>query len=188
MEYADKLPESVVVPLTHEPGAGVPLGEDGATQASQPRGRPARVAKKRERLIPSDCVLNVTEPRLRDIERELRHLDLESYPNAISVLLRVFLELSADWYIADTGLGVTEEARLGAKLKAVADDLVQRQKLTRRQAKPVRRAAQKNTFLGPSVTQMHEWIHNQHMFPGPSDLRSEWDGLQPWFVAVWSAR
>ncbi|MYA19724.1 MAG: hypothetical protein F4Z25_05555 [Chloroflexi bacterium] len=187
-DYADKLPEKVVVQLTKEPGAGVPLGEGGGTQTSQPRRRRKQVARNRERLIPSDCVLNVTEPRLRDIELELRHLKLESHPNAVSVLLRVFLELSVDWYISDAGLGISEKARLGAKLKAVADDLVRRKKLTRKQAQPARRAAQKNTFLGPSVTQMNEWIHNQHMFPGPSDLRSEWDGLQPCFVAVWSAR
>ena len=186
-DYADKLPESILVPLTREPGTGVPLGEGRGPRTASPRGRPARAARIRDRLIPRDCVLSVVDPRLRGIERELRHLSLDSHPNAISVLMRVFLELTADSYIAETGLTVPESARLGAKLKAVVDDLVRRRKLTTKQATPVRRAAQKNTFLGPSVTQMHEWIHNQYMFPGPADLRSEWDGLQPWFEAVWSA-
>ena len=185
-KYADDLPASVVVRRTRETGSGVPLGQGGGEPAPKPNRR--RTDSKRNRLIPTDCVLSVSEPRLRDIERELRHLSLESHPNAVSVLLRVFLELSADWHISDAGLGVTEQAKLGTKLIAVADDLVRRRKLTGQQAKPVRRAAQKDTFLGPSVTQMHEWIHNQHMFPGPSDLRSEWDGLQPWFVAVWSTQ
>ena len=186
--YADELPDSVVVPLTREPGAGMPLGEDDEASISKPSRRQKKIAQKREYLIPADCVLNVKDPRLLDIERELRHLRLASCPNAISVLLRVFLELSVDWYIEDRGLSVPDNSRLGGKLKEVADDLVRHRKLTRKQATPVRRAAQKNTFLGPSVTQMNEWIHNQHMFPGPSDLRSEWDGLQPWFAAVWSTQ
>ena len=162
------------------------LRGDGIPAATKPGRAQARIAQKRDRLIPSDCVLSVKEPRIRDIERELRRLGLESYPNAISVLLRVFLELSVDWYISGNGLGVSEQAALGTKLKATADDLVQRQKLTQIQAAPVRRAAQRNTFLGPSVTQMNLWVHNQHMFPGPSDLRAEWDGLQDWFLAVWA--
>lgn len=190
-KYAHDLPNSVAVQITREAGEGVPLGErpdaeekEGEKDEGAPR--PART-RKRDRLIPRDCMLNVTDTRLRDIERELRQLSLESNPNAVSVLMRVFLELSADWYIGAQSLSVAEDARLGTKITAVAENLTQRRKLTRQQAKPARRAAQKNTFLGPSVTQMHEWIHNQHMFPGPSDLRSEWDGLQPWFVAVWSA-
>lgn len=186
-KYADDLPNSVVVRLTRALGSGVPLGESQGSGDGKPKQRRARASRKRDRLIPTDCTLNVADPRLRDIERELRHLSLESHPNAVSVLLRVFLELSADWYIDAQGLAVQESASLGAKLKEVVDHLVQRRKLTAKQAKPARRAAQRDTFLGPSVTQMHQWIHNQYMFPGPSDLRSEWDGLQPWFMAVWSA-
>ena len=189
-KYAHSLPHSVVVQITREAGTGVKLGERRGPAGKKDekdagRGRP-RSTRKRDRLIPRDCVLNVTDPRLRDIERELRTLSLESSPNAVSVLMRVFLELSADWYIGAQGLSVPESAKLAAKLKAVVDDLVQRRKLNAKQAKPARRAAPKDTFLGPSITQMHQWIHNQHMFPGPSDLRAEWDGLQPWFTAVWS--
>ena len=188
-KYADELPESVVVSLTRELGAGVPLGEDGGTSVSKQGNRQKQVSQKRERLIPTDCTLNVTDLRLQEIERELRHLDLEKYPNAISVLMRVFLELSADWYadwyIENSKLQLPAQAKLGSKLTKVTDDLVCRKKLTKKQFTAARRAAQKGTFLGPSITQMHEWIHNQHMFPSPADLRSEWNGLQPWFVAVW---
>ena len=129
--------------------------------------------------MPNDCVLNVTDPRLREIERELRRLSLESYPNAVSVLFRVFLELSADSYIERVGLSVSLDARLRQKLLDVTKDLVSRKKLTAQQAKPVRRSAQRDSYLAPSITVMHEYVHNQHMFPSPSDIRADWNNLQP---------
>ena len=186
-EYANKLPQDLVAPQVHQPGHGVPLGGEPPpvtnSTGSKDRTTPS---KPRDRLIPTDCVLNVTDPRLRDIERELRRLSLESYPNAVSVLLRVFLELGADSYIERVGLPISVDTRLGQKLLDVTKDLVGRKKLTAQQAKPVRRSAQKDSYLAPSVTVMHQYIHNQHMFPSPSDMRADWNNLQPWFTAIWS--
>lgn len=184
--YADNLPSAIVVTPTLSPGTGVPLG--GAATHPAPKKRPAapRLAKPRDYLIPRDCILRITDPRIHQIEKELRRLKLEDYPNAVSVLFRVILELSVDAYISRVGLSTSVDAKLGKKLEDVTSHLVTRKKLTPQQAKPVNRAAQKNNFLGPSITTMHQWVHNQHMFPGPSDLRADWDSLQPWFVAVWS--
>ena len=112
-DYADRLPKSIVVTPTREPGTEVPLRADGEAPPRKLRRRPAPAPKERNHLIPRDCVLNVTNPRLRNIEQEFRRLNLESHTNAISVLLRVFLELSADWYITDAGLNVRERDPLG---------------------------------------------------------------------------
>ena len=142
--------------------------------------------RNRDRLIPGSVTLNVTEDRIRDIETELKRLSLQQYPNAVSVLFRVFLELSADAYIEDVGLpGVTDTSHLGTKLQEITTDLVKKKKLSSQQAKVVRRASQRDSYLGPSITGMHQYVHNKHLFPGPSDLRADWDSLQSWFKAVW---
>jgi len=188
IDYANSLPNKAVVSQSKQTGRKPAPGAPARPRAGQGNAQP--VAKPRDRLIGPDCVLTNVEPqRLRDIERELRLLSLENHTNSVAVMLRVFMELSADAYIERVPLTVPggEMAALGTKLTATTNDLVARKKLTPQQAQPMRRAAQRNSYLGTSLTTMHQWVHNPHMVPSPSDLRADWTSLQSWFVAVWSA-
>src|SRR5207249_3018999 len=109
-------------------------------------------------LIPSDCRLNITVPRLTEIaNRELRTLSLQTQTNAASVLLRVFLELSCDAYWDDV-LGVVSkrpdikpvDRNLALKVEDVLEDLLKRKRLNAQQATPVRRAIIRNSILAPT--------------------------------------
>ena len=165
----------------------MPLRSDTSSQhATKKTSGRKKTTRARSQLIPRDCVLNVTDSRLRDIEQELRKLSVDSFPNAVSVMFRVFLELSADCYVEHAGLSTSVDAKLGTKLLEVTSHLASHKKLTRQQATPVRRAAQADSYLAPSVTVLHQYVHNPHMFPSPNELRIGWDNLQPWFIAVWS--
>jgi hypothetical protein len=86
LDYIAKLPPEIAVPLVHEAGQGVDISS-GNAQAQQARRSGRRPSRPRDRLIPQECVLGIGEPRLADIERELRTLSLESNPNAVSVLI-----------------------------------------------------------------------------------------------------
>jgi len=187
LRYAEQLPKNVVNAPIRESGQGLDISTGVAQPTPTKPTAKAKLAKPRDKLIPRDCLLNVTDPRLREIDRELRRLSLEEYPNAISVLFRVFLELSADVYSTRMSLPHSVDTHLCAKLQNVTVDLVKRKKLTDLQAKPVYRASKRDSYLGPSLTTMHQFVHNPYMFPRPSDLRADWNSLQPWFSAIWSA-
>lgn len=80
----------------------------------------AAVKKKREykrtTLIPRDCYLTVSNPKIAEIAKELRKLSLEEYPHSISVLFRVFLELSVDQHLTSNRISLTEKDR-GRKIQ-----------------------------------------------------------------------
>lgn len=188
VKYAKKLPADVVVTPTLQSNQGSSLGS-GVTAAKAKTTSATstkNTTRERDKLIPRDCVLNTSDPRSQDIENELRRLSLNDYTNAVSVLFRVFIELSTDAYASRMALTTGADSRLAAKLNAVVADLVSRRKLTQQQAVPVRRAATAGSFLAPSVTMMNQYVHNQHVFPAPGDLRANWDSLQPFIVAMWA--
>ena len=191
--YANSLPEDLVPSHIHSYGFGIPLNARASERDQEPGDGVQdqesldrrKVNRPRSYLIPDECPLLVTDTRLGEIEQELRKLRLETFANAVSVLFRVFLELSADCYVDHNSLPVSNDQRLSAKLHIVTEHLLGQNKLNEQEAKPARRAAQTDSFLGPSVTVMHNYVHNQHMFPSPADLRATWNDLQPWFMAVW---
>jgi hypothetical protein len=184
-QYAANLPASIVVKPTRRPGQGEEVVTKGA-KAKQSRPAKKKKVNPRDNLIPRDCVLAITNQRVKDIEIELRSLSLTEYTNAVSVLFRVFMELSADAYIATRAVGVTHNDTLAKKLEAVVKDLLNRNKLTDQQAKPVRRYCAKDSFLAPSLTLMHAYVHCPDIFPAAGDLRANWNSLQPFVVAIWT--
>ena len=84
---------------------GITQSQFTQTPAPEPRAKPARAQRLPERLVlvPRACRLNVTNNNTLEIYRELSGLKLKQFPNAIAVLLRVFMENSVDHYIEASG-------------------------------------------------------------------------------------
>ena len=56
-------------------------------------------ARNRAGLVPKTLILHINNPKINKIFEELKHIQVKTCPNASSVLLRVFLELSVDAYL-----------------------------------------------------------------------------------------
>ena len=169
-----------------------PLVGDSGQQERASGGQGVRRARtpsrSRATLIPSSCSLHIPVPKLADIFRELRKLKLEDFPNAISVLLRVFVELSVDHALGREKL-MTETQTSGSKLRdklhKVASHLESTGQLTKKQANAVKKTAQDQLLLNTSVTTFHQYVHNEHFSASATDLRASWNNLQLFMEAVW---
>lgn len=189
IKYIDSLPPEDLPDTSDLMSEFRRLGSPSTPQDQKQPLRTRRTApssKKRSTLVPKSFTLFVDQPRINDIYRELKKLGIEEYSNAVSVLFRVFLELSVDAYIKREQLGTEEKSPLYRKLLDVADALKSQGKLDDQQLKPVRRAAQKDSFLASTITTMHQYVHNPYFSPAPSDLKATWDSLQAFIEAMWS--
>ena len=188
-EYAASLPRSarptkkarLAGPISL---AGLTAGQ--TTPAPKPKSK-KRTAKKPERttVITKDASLNISPPRISAIHNELLTLVTASYPNACSVLLRVFVELSVDQYITDKKLTPGSNDPLAKRLKLVAGDLKSGGKIPEKLRKAVEQVANGPSPIAPGLSTFNQYVHNQYTYPKPADLFAAWDELQPLMEAIW---
>lgn len=191
-------PDAVGEPPPTDPAntsAGASANGDGksvAPPAATPgtkRSRPA--AKNRSFLIPSFVKLSIRNPKINEIYHELRALRLQEFPNAVAVLSRVFIELSADYYIeahqSDFAKKPSDrDYHLARKLEDVGTHLKGRGRINDSHLAFIKRSGQRDYFLGASILWMHQYIHNPHFKPSLDDLRSAWDNFEEFIVAIWA--
>ncbi|MEW2142564.1 hypothetical protein AB0869_07070 [Micromonospora vinacea] len=178
------------------PGVGGFAGGPGvASSQPPPTGsgtlRPSRVRplKQRTTTIPKSCVLYITDRRVNLMYHELCRLDVDQFSNACAVLLRVFVELSADSYIEKHNL-VAEAERRSAKLKKklmdVASHLKQDGKIDTQLQRAVEKFANSDGMFNSSIVTLHQYVHNPKAYPVPREIRTAWDEVQPFMTALWA--
>jgi hypothetical protein len=184
VKYADSIPSDVAVPPKKQSGKGTVIQP---STPAKPRAVKAKSPQLRDQLIPTDCVLNIGPQRIRDIADELRRLSLTHHTNAVSVLFRVFVELSCDAYITNKSIPADlKKDKLSKKLPLVTDHLENQNLLNFQQARAVKRATAGDMYLAASTSVMNEYVHSPYIFPQPGDLRAGWNSLQPFLTALWS--
>jgi len=151
-----------------------------------PRPKPKPKPTQRTALIPPTCRINPQPPRINAIYNELLSLSVDTHPNATAVLLRVFVELSVDHFIAQNALTVKDSAKLFEKLRLVAQHLRTAGKIPEQLKKAVDRiAGTKHTIIGASTVTFNQYVHNAYVYPKPTELFAAWDELQPFLEKVW---
>lgn len=164
--------------------SGAPLPNAPAKQIA----RSSRRHAVRQTAAPTALRLKIGNQRISDIFRELQSIKLEKAPNAAAILLRVFLELSCDHAITSHGLlagPAHDRATLGAKVTTVKDFLVRAGKLSTQEAKAVDKISHEKRMLGTNIATLHQYVHNFHVTPSPTDVRAAWDNMQVLFERIW---
>lgn len=159
-----------------------------ARQSGRTRG--SRTAS-RASVIPKACKLNITVIKIEKIYGELKILLLSKHVHAISVLLRVFLEMSVDDYLVTKAKskltisrnGHTADKKLAAKVQEVIDHLADNG-ADRKDFKGVLAALSEehNAF---SIDTLHAYIHNRFFTPTERSLTTGWDNAQRFFEMIW---
>lgn len=166
----------------------LPKGKTTPVAAKPKTKKTVKPKPARTSVAASDAKINPTPQRLNSIYNELVTLNADQYPNAGSVLFRVFVELSVDDYIVRHSL-MTEEVRrnspLAKRLKAVNAHLLAASAIPAQLNKTVDQIANSTHGLAAGLTTLNQYVHNSYSFPKPSELRLSWDELQPFLEAIW---
>jgi hypothetical protein len=153
---------------------------------------PRRVQRptKRITLIPNMFFSIAWSGRLqrhRAIWDELQfHLNLSDHPNAISVLLRVLVELVAENYIQQTRLPtVSANDTLAKRVLRVAEDLHKKGKIDQKYFELLGKFPQKDSLL--SADTLNRYVHSPNFAPSSDHLTALWDWMADFVVLCLNA-
>jgi hypothetical protein len=145
-------------------------------------------------VVPKSFKVLTGAERLVVIRDELTKLERAKFPNAGSVLLRVFLELSMVDYLDRSGqLGPLVDRLKSKSPNAVKNGVpvmrelrkeftqIAKSKLKSAEALSVEKALRKDESAPFGVDDMHSFVHQLHEFPGDKEINTFWNRMQPLF-------
>ena len=180
-----------------------PIGHDArqsksasATGAATATSKPT--SRQRTTLIPQSFIASITSPRINDIYRDLKRINVHKHPNACAVLLRVFIELAVDELVELKAVPVETQSpkrsapTLAEKINACVQWMRDNRVLTKHAAEGVKKHGGSdgaNTVSSTaSVTTLHAFMHNRYASPIPSELNAIWgNGIEAFMGSLLKA-
>jgi hypothetical protein len=176
--YLNQLEKEGILPnQSHQ----VTQSDDAKTESKTTRAKPSAKAAPtvRKTLIPQKNFGLNWPGRLQrhhQIWEELQfYLELKKHPNAISVLLRVLIELALENYIGAESLAVHENDKLANRLEKVGRHLESVGKIDNKQMDVIRKFKQGDKLV--SADTLNKYVHSPNFAPSPEHLMSMWDSL-----------
>lgn len=119
------------------------------------------------------------QQRARAIWEELQTLELARYPNAVSALMRILLELGVEDYISEHDLRDGEG--LAQKFRIVADHLLERGFLDEEYRNELERLRQHEELI--SIRSMQRFVHSATFAPMRTELIAYWMRLNRFLIS-----
>lgn len=175
--YLDKLQGEGVLPDPSKPAK--PGGQNTLSTPSKVKPSAKATPTVRTTLIPQKDFGLVWPGRLQrhhQIFEELQfHLDLHKNPNAISVLLRVMIELALENYLQRAGVVVQDGDKLAGRLEKAGLHLKAAGKIDDKQVEVLKKFKQGDKLV--SADTLNRYVHSPNFAPSPEHLMSMWDSL-----------
>lgn len=157
------------------------------------KGDKNRKTRNRGALVPKSLNLHISNPKINKIFEELKHVQVKTCPNASSVLLRVFLELSVDAYLEKFDLvrnnaitACSSGESLQGKVGKVLNHMTQLGTMSNDLSKGIRpEINDKNSVL--SIESLNAYIHNEFFYPKADNLITGWDNIESFFIQLWES-
>jgi hypothetical protein len=168
------------------------IASSAATLASKPASR------LRTTLIPPSFIASIKSPRINDIYRDLKRINVHTHPNACAVLLRVFVELSVDELIESKAVRVEiqdskrKSPTLAEKINSCVSWMRDNRLLGKQAAEGIKKHGgdESADSAGPSasVTTLHAFMHNRYASPLATELNAMWgNGIEAFMGALLKA-
>ena len=144
---------------------------------------------KRKTLIPRHCDMDIEQTRINNIYDELKNINLDRGINAAAISLRVFLELSVEYYFGKHSREITlsegKRAYLHHRMLKVAEHLKNAGKIDDNIEKALKKACTMDPINLELTTELHQYVHNYHLNPDMKSLKTMWDNIESFVKAIW---
>ncbi|PCJ74706.1 MAG: hypothetical protein COA53_07875 [Rhodobacteraceae bacterium] len=184
LSYLEKLEDGGKLPSDEDI-----LDTDDNKSPSKPKAKAKPKAKpkptRRTTLIPPKefgILWTGKQQRHHAIWEELQfHLNTEKHPNAVSVLFRVLLELSIDYYVDEHSIQVHANDKLARRVEKVGAALFSHDKIGKKQLDATKKFSQSYQLV--SADTLNRYVHSNSFAPSPKDLEALWDTMADLIVA-----
>lgn len=155
---------------------------------ASPRSKSSPDDINRKHVVTKSFRANISVARAEEILKELKKIDVQTAPNAASVLFRIFLEFSVMNYAENPSNGIKPKGQrddLNTMITRVRDDLLSKQRIKKGQLALINKSiSTPDHFL--SASQINQWVHNPLVHPNPREVNAAWNGVNDFLVALWA--
>lgn len=191
-QIRDHLPTSKPLNSPIDLVTGTAQDMSGAGQRQDPvkppqkkRNNPSTLDRKT--LIAKTCVIPIYLPKVNDVFKELRELNVDSFPNGASALLRTLIDTTTLEYCEKFKLTVHRNAVGQMELKPRVEATIK--DFASRTGEKEIAATARNTLLQQSgaiyLDSLHLSLHGRLAHPLPDNLRLGWNMIEPLIKGVW---
>ena len=163
-------------------------------KVSAKKGKITPSTEEQINLIPKKFRLELPSGKINDIFYELKELDVTKRRHAVSVLFRVFFELTLDAYITkheivlpvDTKTGRTID-KLKTRLQFIKAHVKTTKLISDKDMKSIDVAlGNDNSLLSPDT--LNAYVHSKWLNPEPMQLKTTWNNAQMFIERLWISK